>query len=359
MMAPTKPNTNLPKDKNRLVYFDYFRGLAILIIILGHCYNAWPRNQMWEATLVNLISGGTALFVFISGFFFHHVYYPKYQYWSFIKNKAKYVFAPYIILSLLYIGYYYLLHGEVVMANVLNEYFGPQLNNIALVLLNLLTGRTLWAYWYIPFIMMVFLLSPVFIRFIRLPLIVKIIITTSLLIISMIVHRPSWELNPFHSLIYYVPFYLLGMIYSLHRPIIDPWIQGKAPLLFIVTVTVAAGMHLLGQTDNMGKASIFAWHGIDLMVIQKLSLIPFMLAFTMALQQYKIGFLNTMASMSFALYFLHQWALSFMRSTGVMDFAHGFGGVLYLFALAVIIAYLIARCIKLLLSKQSRFVIGW
>lgn len=355
----TSSNSKQQKEKSRLVYFDYFRGLAILIIILGHCYNAWPRNQIWEATLVNLISGGTALFVFISGFFFHHVYFQKFHYWSFIKNKTQNVFAPYLMLSLIYIGYYYLLKSDIVMATVLNEFFGPQLNNIALVLLNLLTGRTLWAYWYIPFIMLVFWFSPVFIQFIRLSLKVKLVITISLFIVSMIVHRPSWELNPLHSLIYYAPYYLLGIIYSLHRSTIDPWIKGKEILLLVITVAVATGMHLLGQTDNMGKASIFAWHGIDLMVIQKLTLIPFMLAFTMVLQQYKISFLNTMASMSFALYFLHQWALSFMRSVGILDFEHGFSGVLYIFLLALLTSYLLARFIKLLLKKQSRYVIGW
>lgn len=68
-MALMSLNQNNSKIDRRLVYFDYFRALAILLIILGHCYNSWPRSHIWEATLVNLISGGTALFVFISGFF--------------------------------------------------------------------------------------------------------------------------------------------------------------------------------------------------------------------------------------------------------------------------------------------------
>lgn len=346
-------------SNKRLIYFDYFRAFAILFIILGHCYNAWQVDQLWESTVVNIISGNTALFVFISGFFFHHVYFPKYNYWSFIKNKTNVVFIPYLILSLLFMAWYYFIHGEIVMSKVLHEYVSPELNSTGLIIANLLTGRTLWAYWYIPFAMLLFLLSPVFIRFTALKRPAKILITTSLFILSMTVQRPSWEINPFHSLIYYTPYYLLGIIYSIERIRINQWIEGKVILLLFITALVAIGMHLLGQTNNIGKASILMWNGMDYMIIQKLSLIVFMLAFTFALQQYDIPFLKVTADMSFALYFLHQWALSFMRSLGLLDFEHDFAGVLLIFSLALAFSYLLAYLIKIILKKKSRYVIGW
>lgn len=348
-----------PKNDRRLIYFDYFRAIAILLIILGHCYNAWHVEHLWESTLVNLISGNTALFVFISGFFFHHIYFPKFDYWSFLKNKTLVVFVPYLILSILFMTWYFFIHGEIVMTKVLHEYISPQLNSAWLIISNLLTGRTLWAYWYIPFIMLVFLLSPVFIRFIPLTLTAKIQIITILFVVSMIVQRPSWEINPLHSLIYYFPYYLLGILYSIERNAINPWIERKAPLLLLITITVATTMHLLGQTNNVGKASIFAWHGIDYMIVQKLSLIAFMLAFTMYLQRYDIRLLKTIASMSFALYFLHQWILSFMRDLGMLDVKHGFGGVLMIFLVVMTFTFILAFIIKQVLKRKSRYVIGW
>ncbi len=358
-MTPPARQQSKTADSKRLVYFDYFRAIAILLIILGHCYNAWQRDHAWEKTVVNLISGDTALFVFISGFFFHHIYFPRYDYWRFVRNKAKFVFLPYLSLSLLYMAYYYWLHGEIAMAKVLNEFFGPALGQVELILLNLLTGRTLWAYWYIPFAMMIFLLSPVFIRFIHLSLRAKIWVTASLLLLSMYVHRPVWEINPLHSLMYYLPYYLLGIIYSMEHKTINAWIQNKAFILMLISIATATAMHWLGQTDNTAKATILAWQGIDYMVLQKLSLIPFMLAFTMYLQRFDIPLLKTMASMSFALYFLHQWVLSFLRSSGLMEFNHGFAGVLLLCAVTTILSYLLARFIRLLTGKQSRYMIGW
>jgi len=53
----------------RLNSFDYFRAIAILIIVTGHSYQPWVIDTFPEKIVGNLITGGTSLFVFISGFF--------------------------------------------------------------------------------------------------------------------------------------------------------------------------------------------------------------------------------------------------------------------------------------------------
>lgn len=345
--------------KTRLIYFDYFRAFAILFIVLGHCYNAWQRDTAWESTFVNLVSGNTALFVFISGFFFNHVYFPKYNYWRFIKNKTVNVFMPYLFLSLLFMAIYYWRTGEIFMGQVLQEFFGPQLNQFSLVVMNLLTGRTLWAYWYVPFVMLVFLLSPVFIRFIRIGLKAQLLLTALLFSFSVVVHRPAMEINPFHSLVYYAPYYLLGIIYSLYRERINGYLEERLVGLLVITVLAALTMVWLGQMDNMGKRDLLQWNGIDLMVMQKLTLIPFMLAFTLWLQRFELPFLKIIANMSFAFYFLHQWVLYWMRDTGLLDFEHGIVGVFKIFIFVLICSYFLALLIKQVFKKKSRYLIGW
>ncbi len=358
-MAPTPIAENNANNRRMLIYFDYFRAIAIVLIIISHCYNNWHVNQLWEATLVNIISGNTALFVFISGFFFYYIYYPTFRYWRFLTKKALFVFLPYLILSVLFMVYHYITRGEIAMTSYLNEYFGTTLSNGWLILINLLTGRTQWAYWYIPFAMLIFLLSPVFIRFIHLALMPKMLITLILFLVSMFVQRPLMEINPFHSLIYFLPYYLLGIIYSMEYVKINAWLMGKSFSLFLLTVAVAMLMYFLGQTNNAGKASILVWHGLDYMIFQKLSLIAFILAFTLYWQQYNPSFVKTIANMSFALYFLHQWILSFMRDVGMGSISHGFGGVLLIFTTTMILSYLLARLIKQMLKGKSRYVIGW
>ena len=92
----------------RLVAFDYFRGVAILFIVAGHSYGPWVIDSFGERVLANIISGGSTLFVFISGFFFHFVFYEKFNFREFLKKKAKYVFLPYLTLSVIGIVYYML-----------------------------------------------------------------------------------------------------------------------------------------------------------------------------------------------------------------------------------------------------------
>lgn len=347
------------KNKKRLVYFDYFRAIAILLIVLSHCYNTWHPDKPWESMVANIISGNTALFVFISGFFFHEVYFPKYHYQTFLKHKTLVVLLPYLILSSLFLFIYYLITSEIVMAKHLNDYFGKQLSNLTLITANLATGRTMWAYWYIPFAMMLFALSPIFIKFIGLKLSTKLQITAALFICSVFIQRSLMSINPFHSLLYFVPYYLLGIIYSMHRARINGLIEGKGPILLLITTMTALGMHFLGQNHNAAKASILAWHGADYMIFQKLTLILFMLAFTMQLQQYNIPALKMVANMSFAIFFLHQWVLETFYSIGINEVEHGFDGAMLLFICVASLSYLAARLIKKALKDKSRFVIGW
>lgn len=83
----------------RLHLFDNFRAIAILLVVAGHSINSRNIASLGEMFFANTILGGTTLFVFISGFFFYHIYYYKFQYKNFMLKKIKYVFMPYFMLS--------------------------------------------------------------------------------------------------------------------------------------------------------------------------------------------------------------------------------------------------------------------
>ena len=81
---------------NRIVIF---RAIAILFVVTGHFLNLIGKHSdsFYGLFVSNFILGGTILFVFISGFLFHHVFYDKYEFSYFITGKIKKVFFPYII----------------------------------------------------------------------------------------------------------------------------------------------------------------------------------------------------------------------------------------------------------------------
>lgn len=75
---------------------EYFRGVAIVFIVAGHCYvlSDWQFPTVLERSLANVLTASTALFVFISGFLFHHVFYPRFNYVKFIKKSCGMSWPP-------------------------------------------------------------------------------------------------------------------------------------------------------------------------------------------------------------------------------------------------------------------------
>ena len=74
-----------------LVAIDSFRGVAILIIIAGHVISLAGLNSdaFPEKVAVSLFKGGTALFVFISGFLFHYLLTKGFSYRQQYGNMHK------------------------------------------------------------------------------------------------------------------------------------------------------------------------------------------------------------------------------------------------------------------------------
>ncbi|MGL4653987.1 acyltransferase family protein [Cetobacterium sp.] len=153
-----------------LNFINYFRGFAILLIVIGHLFGTVKvfnydnpyLNTIFTKSIFSLISGGTSLFVFISGFLFHHVFYSRgFNFKKFLINKLKNVLSPYLVLmtplviyQLLYVPRYQKLHSST------GEF-------LKYLFLSLYSGTMLLSTWYIPFAFLLFLSSPLFIKFIN------------------------------------------------------------------------------------------------------------------------------------------------------------------------------------------------
>ena len=82
--------------KEKLHFIDYFRAIAIVLIVAGHCI-FWGKPQgIIRQTNLYLFTGGTFLFVFIAGFLFQYLSY-KFEYKSYLIKKWNNVVLPYII----------------------------------------------------------------------------------------------------------------------------------------------------------------------------------------------------------------------------------------------------------------------
>lgn len=146
--------------KSNLDYMDYMRAFAILIVVGGHTLLfGHYKHHVWNST-VYFFGGGTFLFVFIAGFLFQYLSY-KFNYISYLKKKFSNVILPYWLT---------ILPVAVIFAFTCNDkinFFHDKA--LCIKLLNpLLWGEIVAApLWFIPMIVVIFLVAPLLIRLFR------------------------------------------------------------------------------------------------------------------------------------------------------------------------------------------------
>jgi hypothetical protein len=337
---------------------------------MGHLYQFGfyhQQDDIFSAIIKNIITGGTALFVFISGFMFHRVSYENFRYRNFMLNKLKNIFLPYFVLSsltiiLLYnanIGYF----NQETARYTAGIIFSSDDSLIETVTKYYLIGRAQLAYWYIPFAILLFAMAKFHMGYLKLNLYSQITIFLALSALSIVVHRPVANANPLQCLVYFTPVYLAGILASQYSKQIVCKLGGHLMPLFLCVVALSAVEYSTGHQGNYSKL-FFEFNGVDLMYIQKIFLCFFCYVF---LEKYtfNIAIVNTIAVTSFAIFFIHPWVIPMVRQcyTSLLDWAphHSIG--LYLLAVVMVIStsMLFALMLKKILrgSQYSRYLIGY
>ena len=148
---------NTQKKTKILNYINVFRGLAILLIIMGHTMQIGKPDGLIRFIDCELVCGGTALFIFISGFLFQHLSY-KYEFKNYMKKKWTNVIMPYLITSIP--GFFFCFWCPVAYKN---SFYG--LNFLYQIPIHLSIGRVHnIPTWFIPMIVIFFLFSYIFLK---------------------------------------------------------------------------------------------------------------------------------------------------------------------------------------------------
>lgn len=343
--------------KNQLE-FTYMRGIAIMFIVLGH--SVYNSGHGFPLLLENLLRGGTALFVFISGYFFHRIFYQDFNYRKFMKGKVQNVLYPFLIVSL--IGLIFLCLRWFIID-------GHSIEKLALsVFYTVRNGYILYPHWYIPFIMTVFLASPLFLWYIRCSVHMRWTLLVLSCVVAIFIHRPVGNVNAIHSLVYFMPFYLIGILYSQDEHIFKRFgaIFSGLAVIFVI-ISLIEQTYIVQHIGNYHKAP-FLFKGVDWQFIQKLCLCVLVLNFCEWLATRKeIPWLSDIADMSFAIFFLHPlFDMLFGVVTALLRYRlppdSAITSVLFsagIFVYLMVCSIYTARFIKARLGQRSRMYIGW
>jgi surface polysaccharide O-acyltransferase-like enzyme len=346
---------------------NYFRGISVIFIVSGHSLGLadFTYDSIAGNTLFNITKGGTSFFVFISGFLFHHIFYEKFKFKGFIIKKIKYLLLPYLILSTIPI--IYLLLRIFISVIFSSSTFSNQYEALLSfpILRHYLTGvgQNFTGYWYVPFIMIVFAMSPIFVRFIKLKLKSQILIALFLLICSVFMHRGTYQhvFTIFQNVLFFTPVYLLGIISSEKKEIIYSKLTGKEFYILVLFLTLALIQAYSGKLGNYSKAP-FTFGGIDLMIIQKILLCLFFMIFLNRFETQKLRLLEIIAENSFGVYFTHGIIIMFFGTIKrKLDFSFTSNSFIIYCLVTILVFFLsiIATLFaKRLFPKYIRYLVG-
>lgn len=247
--------TDVKKSKI-LNYINVFRGLAILLIVAGHGMQFGEMGSLVERTSFELFCGGTALFIFISGFLFQHLS-GKYEFKNYMSKKWTNVIQPYLWTAIPGILFCFLY--PVRYENIL-EGLNPALQ----IPMMLSVGRIHNVpTWFIPMIVLFFLSSWILLKLEKKGILYKTL--PLLFLVTLFFQRPELEYYMFEGVSYldkwiaylkyiligYVHFfsmYVFGMFCSANKQVIDKFWDFR--WLYIVLMLITAGLDIYSGVNN-------------------------------------------------------------------------------------------------------------
>lgn len=339
---------------------NYFRAIAIFSIVLAHTdLIAWNIDNNFEKIIISFVYDNSILFFFISGFIFYHFSENKFKYLKFIKGKIKNLVIPYIVLSISIIIIQYFLNNFGLLNS--NWY---KIDSIKSVLFALIKGTALIPYWFVPFMFIMFLMSPLFIRFTKLRASIRNILLLLLIAAALFIHRPLYLWNPLQNFIHYTPVYLLGIISSKYKADIYKFLKNKSLLLLIFVIGFSM-LQVFINGDSTNASKLFVYNGIDFQLIQKIFMCYFLMIFLHKYEDIKSPALTLLASTSFAVYFLHFWFIYFIvvyqynhPSSILLTFTKPLMWLLYAIIFTAF-SVLIALLIKKVFPTKSKYITGY
>jgi surface polysaccharide O-acyltransferase-like enzyme len=340
-----------------------FRGLSIIFVVFSHCYYlgicVFGHNENIFAQIFrNFISGSSAFFVFISGFLFLSIYKSNNDYKKKLYKKIKFVYYPFLIFISFDLVY---LIFRVILSFISDDsnftYYWDRILKFDFVS-TYIVGKSLFTFgvlWYIPFIMLVYILSPIFLFYSRYNFSFKISILLISFLISFLIFRNTASniSSLFHNLIYFLPFYFLGIIfYEFEDKLYLKISCFHILILFFISF-------ILGVIYSASPSALLKVY--DLMIIQK---ILFCIAFFVLFKKYKnkLPILSTLANYSFGIYFVHPIViliiLKLISYFNITYKTESFLFYLFLSFFVLLISLGLVIYLKKLLGVRSKYFIG-
>ena len=352
-------------DKPFYAHIHYFRGISILLIVAAHCWSMPvflftdndPSSELLDLHYVMevLFHGSTVYFAMISGLLFSLVLNDR-TYKQFIKTKFKNVYSPYLIICFLYLGMWELL-----------GFINPPEDVTALQFLGvlvfvLLTGQMSMHLWYIPVIMLLFLITPLLNRAVNAKSSIWFIL---LLLLPLVISRVWPNFHP-ATVIYFIGPYIAGLMIGKDIDKADAWIKERQWYLTAAFILFVAIYYFLLVSD----IKMVSWGFMEVNAQESATYILRMCSALLLIRIFHVTvksvpvWIDYLAKYAFPIYFIHIFIIMFLTNatiayelqpeTVLQNFLYGLFAVIF----SVLMSLGIAWIVKRIAGERSRWMIG-
>jgi peptidoglycan/LPS O-acetylase OafA/YrhL len=306
-MNPSKqPAGPVPGKRPFLNCLNQYRGLAILLVVIGHCFYLSDTGRrltflerFWECFYKN----STVYFVFIAGFLFHHLQAGRFRAGAYFRKRLPRLVVPFLLFSILALAF----HVEVpIPKELFPDWLGG--GGMARKLFVLVTGATYGPYWYIPMAVLLALLSPAVLWAVRQERLIRWLLPL-LFAGAVFTHRPlEPNFNTFHSLFYYLPVYLFGAVCARDQATVLP-ASARTVWIWWALGLAATALQAEFYTPGNFHKPMFQYAGPDVNLVAKMFLTLGILGLLVRRESRPVRILDFFAVYSFSIYFLHPIAI--------------------------------------------------
>lgn len=290
----------------KLEYIHSFRGIAIAFIVFGHALYFqfdWSNNQSLFYLLQDILSNGTVLFVFISGYLFQHLY-GRQSHSQYYTSKLKNLLVPYIVLSAPAIAF------TVLIAPTYSELEVFQSGNIMeQVLTHYALGgaHVNYALWFMPMILVIVAVAPLLAWLLQKPSYYLVLLP--LFALAWLIHRsPVPIIDVMRQVLYFIPVFITGMLISQFKAQIEPWFEKYWWALLSIVFVLMLSQFFFSQyhgslVTKLAYSNEKGW--FDFQLLQKLCMCFLIIGLLRRFPILNARLLDKLAQYSFTIFFCH------------------------------------------------------
>ena len=330
-----------------LRHVHYFRAFAIVSILFAHLWEL-PTGHVDRPILHSvrelLFHASTIYFLFISGFLFIHLS-KKFDTKRYYRSKALFVLLPYTLFST---ATFLAKHGKALG----NQDAFALLHELGVTLL---AGTAVGPYWYIPFVVLTFVVSPLLLA--RPPRALRWLCLAACPLPLLGTRTDSLSLPLF---IYFFPVYLLGCLAATNYAAFTEFVRSKRwPLL----ATAALSTVLLATLGSVPH--YVGWVNVSesLFYVQKISICFLVLEALQRWESRDVRLIGSIATYSFAIYFTHPFIACAERELDILSWLPDNEWLVLSSSIALVPVLLVLNLLlcagaKRILGRRSRYLIG-